>query len=288
MNPAADRSLDTTVETALRAAAKVLAGAGIDTARLDARLLLGHVLGREVWPHDSAALSVPDRRAFDALLARRLAHEPVSRILGRRGFWSLEFEVTPDTLVPRPDSETLIEAAIDAFADRTPPSRILDLGTGTGCLLLAALSVFPDARGLGLDSSAAAIAIARANAALNELTERAEFAIGNWSDVDCEPSDLILSNPPYIATPELAGLDPEVRDHDPSAALDGGPDGLGAYRSLSVVIPQFLASDGIAILELGAGQEAAVAQLMADTGLTVLGIRPDLAGTARALVLSFE
>ena len=286
MTPAADRTTDTTVESALRSAAQRLSRAEIDTARLDARLLLGHVLGREVWPHDSAVLTDPDCHAFDTLLERRLAHEPVSRILGRRGFWSLEFQVTPDTLVPRPDSETLIEAAIAAFANRAPPTRILDLGTGTGCLLLSALSAFPEARGLGLDSSAAAVAVARENASLNHLTDRAEFAFGNWSDDVCEPSELILSNPPYIATRELADLAPEVRDHDPHPALDGGLDGLDAYRSLSLVIPRFLTPGGIAVLELGAGQEAAVAELMAKADLTVLGTRPDLAGIPRALMLS--
>lgn len=259
---------------------------GIETARLDARLLLGHVLDREVWPHDSATLTDADLQAFEALLERRRGHEPVSRILGRRGFWSLDFKVTPDTLVPRPDSETLIEAAITAFANRTPPTRILDLGTGSGCLLLAALTVFPNAHGLGVDTCQFALKVAKQNASLNRLKNRAEFAIGNWSDVDCEPSDLILSNPPYIASDEILDLAPEVRNHDPHDALDGGVDGLDAYRSLALVIPKLLTQNGLAILELGVGQEEAVTRLMSEAGLSVIDTRADLAGIPRALMLS--
>lgn len=276
---------------AIRDGARRLAAAGLENARLDARLLLGAVLGREVWPHESAPLPAEDRARFDALLDRRTAREPVSRILGRRGFWTLEIEVGPDVLVPRPDSETLIEAARDHVEIRaksgTPePKRILDLGTGSGCLLLAALSVFRDATGTGLDISEKAAKVATRNAKFNQLETRAKFAIRNWSDLICEPADLILSNPPYIPTADLAELDPEVRDHDPRGALDGGADGLLCYRTLAEAIPRLLADEGLAILELGQGQAAAVGALMQASGLTVLEVRADLGGIERAMVLA--
>jgi release factor glutamine methyltransferase len=276
---------------AIRDGARRLAGAGLENARLDARLLLGSVLGRDVWPHESAPLQAEEQVLFDALLNRRIAREPVSRILGRRGFWTLEIEVGPDVLVPRPDSETLIEAARDHAAIRVkagmrPPKRILDLGTGSGALLLAALRVFEDATGLGLDLSENAVTVAKSNAIFNQLESRAKFAIGNWSDLICEPADLILSNPPYIATADLAELDPEVRDHDPGMALDGGADGLHCYRTLAVAIPRLLAVDGLAVLELGRGQAADVGALMQAAGLTVLEVRADLGGIERAMVLT--
>src|SRR5690606_23362434 len=182
-----------------------LAAAGDDSPRLDARLLLGAALGREVWPHDAGPVDDAAADAFETLLARRLAREPVSRILGRRAFWTLDLQVGPDTLDPRPDSETLIEAAIAAFAGGPPPRRILDLGTGTGCLLLAALSEFPDAVGIGVDRSPGAVDTARVNARRNGLENRARFEALDWDDMPQGEVDLILSNPPYISEADIDG-----------------------------------------------------------------------------------
>lgn len=276
------------VETVLRDAARRLSTAGIDSARLDARLLLGAALGREVWPHESDPVDAAACDRFESLLARRLAREPVSRILGRRGFWSLDLAVGPDTLDPRPDSETLIEAAVEAFAGTVPPRRILDLGTGSGCLLLAALTVFPAASGLGVDRSAGAVVAARANAALNGLADRARFERFDWDDLPQDEADLILCNPPYIPEDEVDRLEPEVARFDPRGALAAGVDGLDAYRSLVVVLPRLLARQGIAILELGIGQRSTVARLAADGGFRVVGLRQDLGGVDRALILKWN
>ena len=270
----------------LAAAAGVLRAAGIEQPRLEARLLAGHVLGL-----DQAALL----RARDAevelsgmapLLARRAAHEPLALILGRREFWSLDLAVSPATLVPRADSETLIEAALAVRPDRNPVRRVLDLGTGTGCLLLAALSEYPSAWGLGVDRAPAAAALARANAARVGLAERTEFVAGDWAESLAGRFDLVLSNPPYIASKEVPGLMPEVALYEPLAALDGGADGLAAYRHIVAVLGRLLAADGIAVLELGQGQAAAVQALARAAGLVVVAVRDDLGGVARALVLS--
>lgn len=284
----------TTIREALKDGAAALAREGIDGARLDARLLLGHALGRAVWPHEETALEVEALGRFRSLLLRRLDREPVSKIIGRRAFWTLDLEVTADTLDPRPDSETLIEASLEAFGDRAPPRRILDLGTGTGCLLLAALSEFPGSTGLGIERSEAAAAVARRNAAAAGLAERTEIRCQDWSYPDLGGGfDLILSNPPYIADGEIDTLDREVRAYDPLGALAAGPDGLDAYRALAPILCRSLASDGVAVLELGIGQADAVAAIMARPGpgglsLTESARRKDLAGVARALVLKWN
>jgi release factor glutamine methyltransferase len=278
----------TTIRAALRSASAELGAAGIEGARLDARLLLGHVLGREVWPHEEAPLGAEDEGRFRAALGRRLAREPVSRIVGRRAFWTLDLQVSPATLDPRPDSETLIEAALDA-CDGAPPRRILDLGTGTGCLLLAALAEFPEASGVGIDASAAAVSVAQANARANGLADRATIRAQDWADLDADDRfDLILSNPPYIAEAEIPMLAEEVRAHDPLTALVAGSDGLAAYRALAPVLARCLERRGLAILELGAGQGDAVAAIMAEVGLRERVRRRDLAGVQRALVLEWQ
>ncbi|MDF1792439.1 MAG: peptide chain release factor N(5)-glutamine methyltransferase [Thalassobaculaceae bacterium] len=277
------------IRDVLKAAAAELARAGIDGGRLDARLLLGHTLGRAVWPHEDSALDEEAITRFRVLLERRLAREPVSKIIGRRAFWTLDLAVTRDTLDPRPDSETLIEAAIEVFRDNPPPSRILDLGTGTGCLLLAALSEFPQATGVGIDRSPEAVDVARWNASETGLAERAEIRCQDWSDLTAEGRfDLVLSNPPYIADGEIPGLAQEVRAHDPLGALAAGPDGLDAYRALAPVLAETLAPDGIAILELGIGQAEGVAAIMAASALCERGRKADLGGIIRALVLKWN
>ena len=278
----------TGIRDALKAAAADLARAGIEGGRLDARLLLGHVLGRAVWPHEEEPLETAALERFRALVARRIAREPVSKIIGRRAFWTLDLTVTADTLDPRPDSETLIEAALEAFRGRTPPRRILDLGTGTGCLLLAALSEFPEATGLGLDRSPAAAEVARRNAADTGLADRVEIRCQDWDTVGEDRFELILSNPPYIAEDEVASLAEEVRGHDPIGALAAGADGLDAYRALAPVLSRTLAPDGVAILELGIGQGDAVAAIMASVGLRETARRADLAGIDRTLVLKWN
>lgn len=279
----------TGIRDALKTAAADLARAGIEGGRLDARLLLGHVLGRAVWPHEEAPLDDATLARFRMLVDRRLAREPVSKIVGRRAFWTLDLAVTADTLDPRPDSETLIESALAAFADRDPPRRILDLGAGTGCLLLAALSEFPQATGLGIDRSEPAAAVARRNAEETGLADRAEIRCQDWSELASdERFDLVLSNPPYIAEAEIPALEEDVRLHDPLGALVAGADGLDAYRALAPILARGLAPDGVAILELGIGQGDAVAALMASVGLLEVDRKADLAGIPRSLVLKWN
>ena len=269
---------------AIRHGAAVLRDAGIDNPRLEARLLLGHALGvppaallRD--PHASA-----DPAAYDALIARRAAREPLAYIIGRREFWSLDFAVSPAALIPRPDSETLIEAALAAFAGRTPPARILDLGTGTGCLLLSALHEFFDAFGIGVDRSPSAAGLAAANAAALGLSDRAAFLCGDWAAPLDQRFDLVLCNPPYIPTSDVDRLMPDVANHEPRGALDGGADGFAAYRRIVPSLHVLLQPNGVAVLELGVGQVAAVATLAKEAGL-VATTRPDLAGIERAIVL---
>jgi release factor glutamine methyltransferase len=224
------------------------------------------------------------------MLRRRLDHAPVAHLLGTQEFWSLPFAVSAATLIPRADSEALIEAALEAFDQhprgRTAVRRVLDLGTGTGCLLLAALSEFPAATGLGLDRVPAAAALARDNAARLGLGSRAAFAVADWAAPVAGRFDLILSNPPYIESAIIPGLMPEVARHEPASALDGGADGLDAYRAIAAALPGLLAPGGRAILELGQGQQPAVEAIAAARGLRSLGCRADLGGVPRALVLA--
>jgi len=275
----------TTIADLLREAAQRLAAAGIDNARLDARLLLGEAVGREVWPHESAPVGPESIGRFESLLGRRMAREPVSRILGRRAFWTLDLLISPDTLDPRADSEALIEAAITAFAGRPGPRRILDLGTGTGCLLLAALQAFPGAIGLGIDRSAGAVEIARANAVRHGLEARASFAVLDWDDMSQDAADLVLSNPPYVEEATIDALEPEVARYDPRSALSGGRDGLDAYRGIVRILPRIMAVEGFAVLELGAGQRRSVVRLAEIAGFTTICTHRDLGGVERALVL---
>jgi release factor glutamine methyltransferase len=275
-----------TIDTALARGARQLAGAGIDNARREARLLLSVALDE---PTESL-LGSPQRlvdsgieRAYEALLRRRAGREPMSQILGRREFWSLPFAVSSDILTPRPDSETVVEAALDAIADRAAPLRILDLGTGSGCLLLALLSELPHASGIGTDISAAACRLARDNAGALGLAGRARFIVGDWSAAVAGRFDLIVANPPYIPSPALDSLMPEVRDHEPRRALDGGDDGLDAYRRLLPGIGRLLDPDGRMLVEIGAGQGDKVAALLPSAGLTIFDRRRDLAGIERCL-----
>jgi release factor glutamine methyltransferase len=253
-------------DTVLAAAAR-LAKAGSDSARLEARLL---------WQH--AQKTGGD---FQALVARREAREPIAYITGAKEFWSLDFEVGPGVLVPRPDTETLIEEALRLVPDKAAPLRIADLGTGSGAILVAALKEFPHATGIGFESSAEAFRFASANAA-RLIGPRAMIRQADWAQAE-GPFDLVFSNPPYIPSAEIESLDPDVAGFEPRAALDGGPDGLGAYRAQAELLPRLLAAGGHALLEIGAGQANGVATLFA--GLQMLRIAPDLAGIPRCVVL---
>jgi release factor glutamine methyltransferase len=204
--------------------------------------------------------------------------------LGNREFWSLSFRLSPATLSPRPDTETIVEACLAVLPDRQGAYRLLDLGTGTGAILIALLSERPGAFGVGIDKAVEAVAVARLNAEDNGVAARAAFAEGDWMAGLVGPFDLIVSNPPYIPSRDIAGLDREVREHDPALALDGGADGLDAYRRIAADAPRLLARGGCLIFELGIGQAQDVAALMRAAGFTILGPpRKDLGGVARAL-----
>jgi release factor glutamine methyltransferase len=274
-----------TIGAALRDGAARLRGRGIDNPRLDARLLLAHALGvsTEALLRDPGAPVDPAR--YVALLDRRAAREPLALITGRREFWSLGLAVSNATLIPRADSETLIEAALRAIPDRTRVRRILDLGTGTGCLLLAALSEFPAAFGVGTDRSAAATSLARHNAAMLGMAGRTAFVRADWSAALAGRFDLVLSNPPYIPTGDLPALMPEVARYEPASALDGGVDGLDAYRRILPGLPRLLTQGGIAVLEVGQNQANSVGSLARAAGFAWVP-HADLAGIPRALLLT--
>lgn len=277
----------TTIGALLCEGGEVLRAAGVEEARREARLLLALALGRDAAGLISAArdaVAEEDAARFRAFVRRRAAREPFAHIAGRRGFWTLELAVSPAVLVPRPETETLIEAALALRPGRAAVRRIADLGTGSGALLFAALTEYPGAIGVGVDRSPAALAVARRNALATGLGRRALFVRADWSSALAPGSiDLLLCNPPYVPTGEIALLAPEVRDHEPRAALDGGADGLAAYRALLPDLPRVLALGGVAILEVGAGQAEAVAGLGAASGLALLEMRQDLGGIPRAL-----
>ena len=278
-----------TIAAVRREWAKKFRARGIDSAELDARILVGGALGL-----DRAALAAADGRRLGrdeeaviaALAERRLAHEPVARIVGWKEFWSLALRVDASTLVPRPETETVVEAAlaaIDAAGPRTRPLRIADLGTGSGAILLALLSELANASGVGTDVSVAALFVARENARRLRL-DRAQFLACDMAAALHGPFDIIVSNPPYIASHEIAALAPDVRNFDPRRALDGGSEGLEFYRSIAAAAPALLAPGGTLIVELGTGQSQAVGALFAAGGLVPLPARPDLSGIPRALV----
>ncbi len=272
-----------TRRAALERGAARLRQAGIESPRLEARLLLAHAFGVSTDALLGDLDTDADPAAFEAMLARRVAREPLALITGHREFWSLDLRVSSATLIPRPDSETLIEAALVARPDRIGIRRVLDLGTGTGCLLLAALREYEGAFGIGIDRVPAACALARDNAAMLGMSSRVGIVCADWAAPLVGRFDLILSNPPYIPTDAVPGLMPEVARHEPASALDGGPDGLDAYRRILPVLPGLLAEDGIAVIELGQGQADPVAALAAGMGLAT-ATRDDLGGIPRALL----
>jgi release factor glutamine methyltransferase len=280
------------MQRALVEAARILRQAGIETPELDARVLLCHAAGlthetyiaraREALPAEAAP-------KLERAIARRLAREPVARITGAREFYGRSFILGKDTLDPRPDTETLIEAALDLVREQgwqKKPLKLLDLGTGTGCILVTLLAELPRAVGIGTDLSLGALAVAAANASAQRVAARAAFAAADWLDAISGKFDLILSNPPYIAAGEVAGLAKEVADHDPHLALNGGPDGLEAYRRIAMRARDALTKDGRLLVEIGPGQGEDVAAIFARAGLTLErgGGRRDLAGRPRVIV----
>jgi release factor glutamine methyltransferase len=282
-----------TLSQAFVAAAGALRRAGLATAELDARLLLCHATGLSHEAYISRARETlhPDAATrFDEAIARRLAREPVARITGNREFYGRDFIVGPGALDPRPDTETIIEAALDLVTEKgwlEKPLKLLDLGTGTGCILVTLLAELPRAQGLGTDASAEALTFAAANARRHRVSDRAQLVAGDWLDAVSGKFDLILSNPPYLATEEIAGLEEEVVNYDPQLALDGGGDGLGAYRRIAARVRDFLTADGTFLVEIGPTQGAAVVEILAAAGLSCAGsqsIRLDLAGRPRVVV----
>ena len=273
-----------TVARARRALAEKFRAAGLESPELDARILIGHALGLDhagLATAEKQALSAATASTIDTLAARRLAREPVARIVGEKEFWGLSFIVTPAVLVPRPETETVVEVAL-SLVNRAAPLRIIDLGTGSGAILLALLSELPHAHGAGIDIAADALDVARANARRLGLADRADFALSDFAAVEGS-FDLLMSNPPYIATSEIAGLAPEVRSFDPSHALDGGPDGLAAFRSIAAIARHLLVPAGHLVVEIGAGQESAVRELFVQGGLAISAAHHDLSGTRRVL-----
>jgi release factor glutamine methyltransferase len=277
-----------TVEAARRALATRFKSAGIDSAELDARLLVGAALGLDLTGLITAAnrsLSSDETGRLEAFAARRLTGEPVARIVGHKEFWGLPFRLSAATLVPRPDTETVVERALEiARASCERAHRIADLGTGTGAILLALLHELPDAYGVGTDVSLETLRTARANAADLGLAARSFFVACNYAAALSHGFDLIVSNPPYIHSADIPGLASEVRDHDPRAALDGGADGLDAYRMLVPQAAALLSPGGALVVEAGQGQSGPIEALMTAAGLvTDENAKTDLAGIPRAV-----
>jgi release factor glutamine methyltransferase len=290
--PALELKAGVTIAVARRAVASAFAAAGLETPELDARLIVGCALGLDHAALAAAGdhrLAGAETNAVAALAVRRLAREPVARILGRKEFWGLPFKLNAETLVPRPETETVVEAALAALDRREQPGeslRIADLGTGSGALLLALLSELPAAWGIATDISVAALTCARANAMMHGCVARAAFVASDYGAAIAGPVDLIVCNPPYIAHAEIAALQPEVRAFDPIHALDGGPDGLDSYRAVAADARRLLSPDGILVLELGKGQVDSVTSLFEAARLRAAGPpRCDLGGVARALVV---
>lgn len=276
------------LKTLWKQASERLSQAGVTQPLMDARLLLQHVLGisyEQLLMSATRDISAKELKNFDALISRREAREPVAVILERKPFWKYEFKTTKDTLDPRPDSETIITTALKIFSDAKRELRILDIGTGTGCLIISLLKEYPNATGTAVDISETALNVARYNAEALQVLKRMEFIHSPWDAIDVGQYDLILSNPPYIPSGDVVGLEPEVREFDPMIALDGGEDGLDAYRSLTEHLPVWLAPKGIALLEVGQGQAQTVERMMKQADLDVPITERDLAGIERVVVV---
>jgi len=288
MSPISDQM--TRIE-ALKHLGEVFRQIGIETAQRDARLLMLDAAGivhTDLIKAPREALGAQAAQKLASHVEKRLTRVPVARILGEWEFWSLPFTLVTETLVPRPDSETVVAAALIALKDRRHASdglRILDLGTGSGCLLVSLLHEMPGATGIGVDIAAGAVATARLNAERNGVGNRAEFHQANWAEGITGPFDLIVSNPPYIADPIIDTLEVEVRVHDPRLALSGGRDGLDAYRAIAEAIPALLAPGGVVALEIGSDQSESVPKIFSGLGYELEGPFADFGARPRAIVL---
>jgi release factor glutamine methyltransferase len=278
-----------TIAAVRRRFADVLRTENFDTPDLDARVLVAYALGLDhagLIRDSGRVLSSAEADAIAAFAARRLKREPVARIVGMKEFWSLPFTVNAATLVPRPETETVVEAAlaaIDAGGGRKQALRVLDIGTGSGALLLALLTELPNAYGIGTDLSIDALVVARDNAVRLELAHRAAFVACDFAAALRAPFDLIVTNPPYVESEAIATLAPGVRDYEPRPALDGGPDGLDAYRAIADQVPRILAPNAHFVAEFGPGQSAAIETILRQQGLAVAGLSRDMSGILRAL-----
>lgn len=264
-----------------------LRAAGVESSALDADLLLAEVLDvtrEKIIGYPEMEMRQDECDRFLALVNRRVQREPMAHLLGRREFWGRVFKVTKDTLDPRPDSETLIEAVLEQFPDRMRVLKILDLGTGTGCLLLTLLAEFPNARGVGVDICEAALGVAKENARKLGVANRAEFVIDNWAEGVETTFDLVISNPPYIKNSDIEALEPEVARYEPRGALAGGADGLECYRQIAPQLNRLLAEKAVVVLEFGQGQEWQVREEFEASNLSFVSFEKDLAGVTRCLV----
>lgn len=276
-----------TVHVTLRAATEALGEAGVDNPVLDARLLFQAASGMthaDILSRPDEDVSLRVEMAFDAMLERRLFREPVSKILRQKSFWDMDLLVTKDVLDPRPDTETLIEAVLEALPDRDANHTILDLGTGSGCIILALLREYPNARGIAVDRSPAALVVAQYNASELGLSDRVSFVCGDWASALAGGlADIVVSNPPYIRQGDMAGLMPEVRDHDPVLALEGGADGLEAYRCIVSDLRRITAEEALVMFELGVNQADDVADMLQQQiGANILR-KNDLSGVERCV-----
>ncbi len=276
-----------TLGALLAEAATVLTQAQFQGARRQARRLIAAALDldpADLLAHPERMVDDPARVRVRSALARMVRREPLSRILGCREFWGLEFGLSTDTLDPRPETETVVAAVLQSVTGRGAPLRFLDLGSGTGCILLALLSEFPASTGVGVDVAAGAATTARSNAAALGLAHRAHFVVGDWGTAISGVFDIIISNPPYIPSAALADLPREVALYDPRCALDGGPDGLGCYRSLAAGLPRLMGPRGLFACEVGQSQGSAVAGILRANGLSIERCERDLAGVVRCVI----
>ena len=279
----------TSVKVILEWAKEKLLGVQIESPILEARLLLGFALGipqERFYGSEDKVLTKSQADNYTKIIERRCKREPVSRIIGTRGFWNLTLKINLSSLDPRPDSEILVDSILRNFPDKAANLKFIDFGTGTGCLLLSALNEFPNSSGVGVDISKECITLAKENAALNGLSQRALFIESDWGREVTDKFDVIIANPPYIQSDTISTLDPEVKDFDPHIALNGGQDGLSCYRKLAPQFVETLKKGGLVFLEIGYNQRESVSKIMEHSGLKCLYINQDLGNRDRCLILA--